>query len=301
MNEQQQQQLAKLLQSQLDGPVEIVRLSRCSGGCINAAHLVDLADGRQFFVKSKRVALHAFHCEARGLEELRSTECIAVPQVLGVGELPDGLAFLAMEAIPTAPPSAGFWESFGRSLAELHRHAAPSRFGYHEANFIGATPQPNEWTTTWSEFYASQRLTPQLKLACASNLIEGGLESRFRLLIERLPRMLECEQGSADAQPRASLLHGDLWSGNYLARDDGAAVLIDPAVYYGHREAELSLPLLFGGFPRAFYDAYEEAWPLEADWRSRNELYQLYHLMNHANLFGGGYIESCVRILNRFL
>jgi fructosamine-3-kinase len=183
---------------------------------------------------------------------------------------------------------------FGAHLAEHHRRGTSSRFGWASDNYLGSTVQKNEARESWVEFFGECRLQYQLRLAR-----QRGLGSReFYRLAERVIERLDKWLGDDRAQP--SLLHGDLWSGNFLVDAAGRAVVIDPAVYYGHREAELAMPLLFGGFPPEFFDAYSEAWPLAEGWRERVELYKLYHLLNHLNLFGVGYLDSCLEIVRRF-
>ena len=171
--------------------------------------------------------------------------------------------------------------------------AASGPFGFEEDNYIGATPQPNAWTDDWVTFFAEQRLGFQLRLA-ADNGFGGELARLGERLLSRLGELID-----EPAEP-ACLLHGDLWGGNYLCDAEGQPVLIDPAAYYGRREAELAMTTLFGGFDSAFYGAYEEAWPLAPGSAERLEIYKLYHLLNHLNLFGGGYLGGCLGVLRRF-
>ena len=217
----------------------------------------------------------AFAAEAEGLEALRPH--IRVPRVLDRG-MRDGKAFIALEYLELSP--AGDFAALGRALAHLHRQTG-ARFGWVRDNYIGLGVQKNGWFDDWARFWRERRLEPQLELA--------GL----RVDLDRLERILE---GHA---PRPSLLHGDLWSGNAGFTKEGP-VVFDPAVYYGDREADLAMTELFGGFPRAFYRAYEEALPLDEGYEKRKHLYNLYHLLNHLNLFGGAYlaqVNSTLRLL----
>jgi protein-ribulosamine 3-kinase len=225
------------------------------------------------FVK-QRAAQHAdaFAAEADGLEALRPH--VRVPGVLAHG-VKDGKAFIALE--PLDLKRGGEWAAMGRMLANLHR-VHGERFGWHRDNYIGSSPQRNGWCDDWSEFWRERRLRPQLERA--------GLRADLERLLE-------------GHQPQPSLLHGDLWSGNVGFTKEGP-VLFDPAVYYGDREADVAMTELFGGFPREFYDAYDELLPLAAGYEKRKHLYNLYHLLNHLNLFGGGYlgqVKSTLRLL----
>ncbi len=258
---------------------EVVGARNLGGGDIATASLLELSDGRRIFHKTAGGAL--FPAEARGLRALAEPGCIRVPTVVAVGA-----DFLALEAIQPGGRGPRFFEDFGRRLARLHRHSS-SHFGFDGDNFIGATPQPNPRAPAgpgaWAAWYWEHRLLFQLRLAERRGRASRGLQRAMAKLEPRLPALL------ADTDEAPSLLHGDLWGGNYLVDEHGAPVLIDPAVHYGHREAELGMTLLFGGFGPAFYAAYEREWPLPRGWRERVPLYQLYHLLNHLNLFGGGY------------
>jgi fructosamine-3-kinase len=215
-----------------------------------------------------------------------------VPAVLGFGTSGDR-AFLALEWIEFGPVQPGTEARLGEGLARLHRTIA-GRFGWHRDNTIGATPQRNDWTADWLEFFAKHRLGYQLELAERSGhggrWVERGCE-----LCERLDAFFS---GYA---PQPSLLHGDLWGGNWAADTSGAPVIFDPATYYGDREADLAMTHLFGGFGREFYAAYDAAWPLDRGANARRDLYNLYHVLNHLNLFGGGYRAQAERMIERLL
>jgi len=280
-------------------PAEIVSDQAVSGGCIHDSRLVELADGRRYFVKADdSAASDLFEREAEGLAALAAAEAIRVPRDPLPGRAGSHL-FLVLEAISTGRPASGFWEDFGRRFAALHRNTArdsgrPQSFGFAHDNYLGGTPQPNPWSADWVDFFRRHRLGHQLVLAGE----RGRSTPQLARLGERLGDRLDTLIGLPD-EP-GCLLHGDLWSGNFLADDAGAPVLVDPAAYHGHREADLAMTRLFGGFDERFYAAYEEAWPLPAGSRERQEIYQLYHLLNHLNLFGGSYLAGCLSVLRRY-
>jgi protein-ribulosamine 3-kinase len=251
------------------------------------------SDGGDLFVKLGRESdLGMFSAEADGLRELASAAALRVPDVRGMGSVP-GQSFLALEWIEFAATSARTEAALGAGLARLHRTVAP-RFGWHRDNTIGATPQHNDWMDDWTPFFATRRLGFQLDLA-ERNGHGGRLIERGRLLCERLAALL------AGHRPQPSLLHGDLWGGNWAADASGGPVIYDPAVYYGDREADLAMTRLFGGFGRAFYQAYECEWPLDPGAAQRVALYNLYHVLNHLNLFGGGYGAQAAAMIERLL
>ncbi len=293
-----QDAVCELIRKVTGEPTRIVGSQPAAGGCINRAEVARLADGRTYFVKSNPAPLPAmFEREAEGLTALAATGTIRVPGPLGAGDARSGgIPFLVTEAIVTGPPRDDFSEIFGRRFAHLHQAAAATEgFGFEHDNFIGATPQPNPWTPDWCDFWRHHRLGHQLDLARRAGLSDRTLDRLGDRLLDRLDELL----GEPDEPP--CLLHGDLWGGNYMVDQDGEPVLIDPAAYYGRREADLAMTQLFGGFDERFYAAYEEIWPLAPGSSDRLQVYQLYHLLNHLNLFGGGYRESCLVILRRFV
>ena len=263
-----------------------------TGGSINACYYWP-ADPAPMFVKvGPRAAHDAFAAEAEGLRELQVARALRVPQVLASG-LADAAAFLVLEWIEPGPAGEICERRLGEGLAALHTVTAP-RYGFRHNNTIGRTPQANEWCADWIEFFRERRLRPQLVLGERGG-VPRRLGARAARLLEALPALL------AGHRPRASLLHGDLWGGNWLASTAGEPVLFDPAVYYGDRETDLAMTRLFGGFGPAFYRAYESAAPLPAGAALRAELYNLYHVLNHANLFGGGYAASAQLLIDRLL
>jgi len=265
------------------------RAAPVAGGDINEAYRVTIADGRTVFVKTNDRADPAmFPAEARGLEWLSQARVMRVPKVLAVsrGERP---AFLVLEYLEPGSPVADFDERLGRGLAALHRFGAPG-FGLDHDNFIGRLPQHNEPAPTWHEFYRERRLLPQLGMASDRGLVPVELHRDFERLFARM------DDAVGPAEPPARL-HGDLWGGNLHVDPRGEPCLIDPAVYGGHREVDLAMMRLFGGFSAKTFAAYAEAFPLAAGHEERVALYQLYPLMVHVNLFGGSYVSSVKRAL----
>lgn len=286
-------------------PVRVTGQRRVGGGSIHRAALLELGhDGRLFVKWNRRDHLPMFETEAAGLAALGAPGTLRVPSDPVAGAS-DSIAFLVMEAIPTGSPTdrRRFFETFGRRFAELHRATAdaadaagrPGRFGFTADNFLGTTPQPNPWSDDWVEFFRQHRLGHQLRLARESGASDPELDRLGDRLLERLDEILDLPD-----EP-GCLLHGDLWSGNFLCAGggDGEPVIVDPAAYIGHREADLAMTRLFGGFDPAFYAAYEETWPLPPGTERRDAVYRLYHLLNHLNLFGGGYRGQCVEVLRR--
>lgn len=262
------------------------------GGCINASYLIK--DGaRRFFLKTNCAAcLTMFEAEAEGLREIAEAGAIRVPAPVCSG-LAEESAFLVLEFIDFGAGARGGAETLARQLARMHRQTG-TRYGWHRDNTIGSTPQPNAWSARWPDFWRERRLGFQLALA-ARNGYGGGLQRQGERLMGRLDAFF------AGYAPAPSLLHGDLWSGNYGFDHSGQPVIFDPAVYYGDREVDLAMTELFGGFPAAFHDAYRDAFPLDAGYRVRKTLYNLYHILNHLNLFGGSYLGQAEGMIARLL
>ena len=284
----------RLIAAQTQSHANVLTHETLSGGCINFAQCFQLENGNRYFVKSNRDIPGIFQAESDGLKAIASTESFRVPEVIGLGKTESGTQFLVLEFISPSSPLENFNQQFGRQLAQLHRaDHKESRFGFSGDNFIGSTVQKNAWHHDWVEFFAVQRLGFQLKLANQNGLATSELNRMCEKLINRLDRFI----GSSSESP--ALIHGDLWSGNYLISSDGAPVLIDPAAYFGNRESEFGMTKLFGGFNSEFYHAYNEAYPLAEGWEQRVDIYQLYHLLNHLNLFGTSYISACLQILRK--
>ena len=262
---------------------EIIDRRPIGGGCIGRSSRIRTASG-EFFVKEYSTSGVAGK-EADGLRELASAGAVPVPEVIGFDE-----HVLVLGFINQAPECRDFQARLGRELAGLHRKTS-DRFGFYEDNYIGATPQINSYKDSWAVFYLENRLDFQVRLTGDPSVMKAyaGLRPVAGEVLERY------------SEPPA-LIHGDLWGGNVIRSEAGEPVLIDPAVYYGHRELELAMTQLFGGFGPAFYKAYDEEYPLLPGWRERQDLYKLYHILNHLNLFGSGYrsqalglIGSCIK------
>ena len=263
------------------------------GGDINHAAMLLLEDGRRIFVKYNRQpqAAAMLRAEKLGLALLGASRVIATPKIFAQGEAPGGWAFLLLEYIAPGVKKRPFWQQFGASLATLHGSTS-AQFGFAHDNFIGSLPQANGRLDTWAEFYAERRLHPQLKLARNAGL----LDSHDARLLEKCCARI----GSICPAEAPALIHGDLWSGNFLCSQQGSPVLIDPAACYAHREMDLAMSQLFGGFDDAFYEAYNEAWPLEPGFAKRQDFYHLYYLLVHVNLFGAGYVDAVRQILKAY-
>jgi protein-ribulosamine 3-kinase len=269
----------------------VVRQGPISGGDISRAWKLALADGRQVFLKynTSSQAGAMFRAEAQGLRALANTGVLRVPEVLDCIEGEKGSALL-VEYIASAPRSGRYWEELGAGLAQLHRVSA-SQFGWEEDNYIGTLPQSNRRWDRWSDFYIRERLAPLYEGARRA----GWFGRTEDALMEAMYRRVE---GECPDEPPA-LIHGDLWGGNHMTDEAGRPVLIDPAVYYGHREMDLAMSLLFGGFAPAFYECYAAAYPMVEGWRQRMDMYQLYYLLVHVHLFGAAYVEQVGRLLSK--
>ena len=285
----------------------IERTDRVYGGDINDAYRETLSNGGHIFVKTNSIRNRAFfRTESRGLSALGASGKIGVPKILGTGtDEGRGISFLALEYIDSAPRIDTYWETFGHELAELHRAECLSfvasgeeqgkfdlRYGFTEDNFIGASPQKNSPKEKWTDFYRECRLLPQLERA--EHYLGVELMKRADSLLEHLDSYLR--------EPEfPSLLHGDLWSGNMMCGSDGKAWIIDPAVYVGDFEADLAMTRLFGSLPERFYAAYNEVNPIDRKGcAEREKLYDLYHLLNHLNLFGRSYLSSVAGIIREY-
>lgn len=266
--------------------------SGAGGGCINDCRVVR-GQGLAFFVKLNTAErLPMFEAEAAGLREIARSSTVRVPQPLCHGASAEA-SWIVLEYLELGSAGRRGMEQLGRGLASMHRfHAA--HFGWHRDNTIGATPQINTPAADWIGFWRKQRLGFQLALA-RENGYRGRLLAQGERLLGQLPVFF------SGHEPRPSLLHGDLWSGNAAFMRDGTPVMFDPAVYYGDREADIAMTELFGGFSADFYRAYDEAYPREPGYATRKQLYNLYHILNHLNLFGGSYHAQAERMIEQVL
>lgn len=260
------------------------------GGCINQAS--KLSDGkRSFFVKTNHLSYgDMFIAEAQALEEMFNTHTVSVPRPICYGDNGEQ-AYLVLEYL-SINNSVNFIE-FASQLAAMHK-VTQLQFGWHRNNTIGSTLQRNEQKNNWVDFWREQRLGFQLELA-ASNGFGGELQSLGEKLMADCPVLFEGHQ------PEASMLHGDLWGGNISAINNGDAVIYDPALYYGDREADIAMTYLFGGFSASFYEAYNNVWPLDKNFSTRKTFYNLYHIINHVNLFGSGYNGQAIDMMKKIL
>ncbi|MFH5832628.1 fructosamine kinase family protein [Halalkalibaculum sp. DA3122] len=266
---------------------------RVSGGSINQAALIELEDtGRCFLKWNTATEADLFAKEVRGLALLRSAETdLIVPRVIEQATYNGDKGYLLLEYIEEGSGSPASSKAFGRELAALHK-TRHTRYGLDHNNYIGKLPQSNYWHDEWIDFFIQERMEPQVSMAVDAGKLSGSVHSSFQRMYQRLPGIFP------DEPP--SLLHGDLWGGNYFFNSDGKAAIYDPAVYYGNREMEISFTKMFGGFSPEFYRAYNDVWPLSPDFNSRKDIYNLYPLLVHANLFGGHYARQVVSVVRQF-
>lgn len=271
------------LSSVLNQPVQINGTKPVSGGSINQTYCLDTNAGKYMLkFNSKSAYPNMFAHEMVGLKTIGTTNTIAVPEGILQDDLNDE-SFLVLEWIETRKPTEKASEQLGRELAEMHKNSA-TYFGFGSDNYMGSLPQSNKQHDTWSSFYIEQRLQPMVKLAFEKRLLNKTDVQNFEKLYSKLKNLFKEEP--------SSLIHGDLWGGNYLISKDEKPYLIDPAVSYGNREFDIAMTTLFGGFSESFYSAYQESFPLNKGWNERIELWNLYPLLLHLNLFGAGYLEQ---------
>ena len=279
----------------------ITHTAPASGGCIHTALTVGDAAGARYFVKlGPQHCAPLFAAEADGLAAIAASDSFRTPAVIALGAAGEqdtaaedgGHAFLVLEHLALHPvQSATDGARFAEALVAMHRRSGDT-FGWPRDNFIGSTPQHNAPHANWAHFFAEQRLRPQLALAREKGF-GGELQKQGARLLPRIPALF------LDYRPRESLVHGDLWHGNAAMLADGTPVLFDPAIHHGDRESDLAMSELFGGFPSSFYAAYRKAWPLHEDYEQRKLLYSLYHMLNHLNLFGRGYLGEALRLVTK--
>ena len=294
--------LAGALVNLFGNSVAIAETDRLSGGDINKAYGLTLTNGKHIFMKANAKQNAAFFtAETAGLTAIEKTGVIGTPDILctGTDDGEDvGYSFLLLKYINSGKPEKKYWENFARNLAAMHNantsvyFDGSEKFGFFQDNFIGARPQVNTPSESWISFFRDNRLEPQFKAA------DSYFEANDRKLVMKLLDHLE-EFMIEPEKP--SLLHGDLWSGNVMCGSDGKAMLIDPACYVGHAEADLAMTELFGGFPPEFYEAYREARPLQPGYENRRDLYNLYQLLNHLNLFGPTYLGPVLSIVAEYV
>ena len=271
--------------------VQIINTIPLAGGSINESFKINTNNG-VFFIKKNSSSQfpQMFEKEVSGLKTLRDANEIIIPKTIGVAESATE-SFLMLEFIESGTRVKHFWEIFGNQLANLHNHTSDF-FGLEIDNYIGSLQQTNKKHTNWSDFFREERLEKQVILARNSGLIDKSVVTSFDKFYNHLYDLFPVEP--------ASLLHGDLWGGNFMVNEAGLPVIYDPAVYYGHREMDLGMSKLFGGFDEQFYTSYNKHHPLENGWEERLDYCNLYPLMVHVNLFGGGYAQSVKSIISKF-
>lgn len=264
------------------------------GGCINHASRIETNTGIYFLKWNRNCEPDLFLREAESLEELRKAAAnqLVVPEVFAVKEVDTSPGFLVLEYLEPGYSSGNSDEILGRGLATIHKYSA-EKFGFYHDNYCGSTPQNNKWKTNWAEFFRENRLRYLLNLIQKERPLPTGEMQLYDRLLSKIPEFLPEKSSPA-------LIHGDLWSGNYMNTINGPA-LIDPAAYYADREMEMGIMTMFGGFSQHFYSAYNELNPLPPDWKERNRLYQLYHVLNHYFLFGGGYRSQALQIAKSYI
>lgn len=283
-------QIARHITQTTEKPFEIEKSHPVSGGCINQGYAVS-GNGLIYFVKINQANQEAmFAAEALGLKQIHATKTIRVPEPICWG-IAEKSSYLVLEWLEFGGGNSQSWEKMGQNLARLHQVSLSDRFGWHCNNTIGSTPQINTISNNWADFFAHQRIGYQLRLAKE----RGGNFPDEDQVIPAISEIL------SQHQPHPSLVHGDLWSGNAAITVDGEPVILDPATYWGDREVDLAMTELFGGFPAAFYRGYNDVFPLDAGYQKRKTLYNLYHILNHFNLFGGGYASQANRMLQEIL
>ncbi|MEN8192332.1 MAG: fructosamine kinase family protein [Bacteroidota bacterium] len=269
---------------------KIITKTSVGGGCIANACIITTESGNKYFIKSYGSNSDILRNEANGLKELAKVDAVRIPKVIVLDE-----EFIVLEFIEQGRNKKSFSSDFGRQYAKMHKFKA-EKFGFYENNFIGSNPQINlPENDNWIDFFWQNRLLYQYQLAEHNHFIDSDFKDSFKKLENSFSSIV-----SGTEEP-PTLLHGDLWGGNFMVDNNGSAVLIDPAVYYGHREADLAMTKLFGGFDSDFYKAYQEEFPLIEDWEYRIDLYMLYHVLNHLNLFGTGYYSQAISIIKKYI
>jgi len=281
-----------VLSDALGRTIKLKNTSFKSGGCINNALKLMTSEGDFFLKWQTGIPEDMFEKEAEGLKLLSKGSKIKIPEVFGFGKI-EGKHYLLLEHIESVSPLGSYWEELGIALAEMHKRNTADFYGLNNDNYIGKLPQHNTFQKNWTDFFIHHRMEYQLKLAIENQLVSPDFINRYRRFYKLLPELLPVDQ--------PALLHGDMWSGNVMVGNNGQACLIDPAVYYGHREIELSFTLMFGGFGRDFYNAYEATYPLEPGFEERVDIYNIYPHMVHANLFGTSYLNGVERVLSRYM
>jgi fructosamine-3-kinase len=281
------EEIAAQVSQTIGKPFRVREVRSISSGCINDSYVIGNQNTRYFIKLNQPNLLEMFTAEAAGLKAISQTQKILVPQPVGTG-LISSHAYLVLTYLDLDNSNTANWQQLGQQLATLHQQPAAAQFGWQRSNNIGSTPQLNSWHSNWANFFSAQRLGYQLQLAGHHNFPQG------QQLLNELPTLL-------NHQPAVSLVHGDLWGGNAGFTKTGQPVIFDPATHYADREVDLAMTELFGGFPAAFYQGYEKVYPLDKGYQQRKVIYNLYHILNHYNLFGGSYQSQANSMITKIL
>ena len=279
------------LSNHFNSDLVVNSIKSVSGGDINNAYQLT-TNQCNFFIKTNVASRFPkmFENEATGLKLLRKTNVFKILNIIAVGEV-ENVSYLILEWVESIHPEPNFWQNFGQQLALLHKNTNDS-FGLNEDNYIGSLPQSNQQYNTWVDFFIHERLQAQIKMAVDAGKMDNQTLTQFENLYKELPNIFPEEP--------PALLHGDLWNGNYMVGNKGEPVIIDPAVYFGHREMDIAMTKLFGGFSSEMYHSYNEGYPLQQGWENRVDICNLYPLLVHVNLFCGGYLQQVKSIVSKF-
>ena len=283
-------EIAQAITKATDQEFAIINTTSVSGGCINQGYKISGNDTKYFVKLNDAAKIEMFTAEAIGLKQMSATQTITLPLPICWGTAGNS-SYIVLQWLDLASGNNADWQAMGRELATMHRQGIGKSFGFEINNTIGSTPQINNWMDNWADFFAEQRIGYQLKLAQRN----GGSFPDLNRVIEAVRAKL------VDHQPEPSILHGDLWSGNAAIAANGSPVIFDPATYYGDRETDIAMTELFGGFSNAFYQGYNDFWQLDAEYQKRKSIYNLYHVLNHFNLFGGSYGSQANRIMQKII
>jgi protein-ribulosamine 3-kinase len=280
----------EVVKQAIGSEAKIESVEHVGGGCINSSAKIATNRGSFFIKWNSSTRAEMFQREVEGLEILQASNTIKIPTILGLATI-DQNTFLLLELIESKQTAPSFWVDFGQKIAQMHRKSS-MHFGHDHSNFIGSLDQSNKKHQDWASFFISERIVPQLKLAESSRKIDGTFLRKFDTLFSKLADLIPKES--------PSLLHGDLWSGNFLCGEESKPVIFDPAIYFGHREMEIAFTRLFGGFDNRFYTSYQKEFPLEWGFEDRIDIHNLYPLLVHVNLFGTSYLSGIHQTLKRF-
>lgn len=283
-------QIAQHISQATQQEFQIKNQRSVSGGCINQGYSL-IGGNITYFVKINQASqMGMFAAEALGLKQMSATQTIRVPQPICWG-IAEKASYIVLEWMEFSRGTNQSWEEMGRKLGAMHHHQGANQFGWEQNNTIGSTSQINTWTDSWADFFAEHRIGYQLKLARR----RGWNFPEYTQVVEIVRELL------TDRKPQPSLVHGDLWSGNIAVTQEGEPVILDPATYYGDHEVDIAMTELFGGFSGMFYRGYNDVFPLKKGYQKRKTIYNLYHILNHFNLFGGGYGAQANQMIQRIL